>query len=100
MGKATAVIFETRGVERRSASELCVIGDELFDGGVDLLNLFVDVGEALFVLLFKQTNRDRLGAFSAAARTQGGELFLVFPNWSPCHERPKEAVTNFDYGPP
>jgi hypothetical protein len=79
---------------------LCVIGDELFDGGVDLLNFFVDVGEALFVLLFKQTNRDRLGAFSAAARTQGGELFLVFPNWSPRHERPKEAVTNFDYGPP
>ena len=100
MSKATAVIFETRGVERRSASELCVIGDELFDGGVDLLNFFVDVGEALFVLLFKQTNRDRLGAFSAAARTQGGELFLVFPNWSPRHERPKEAVTNFDYGPP
>jgi hypothetical protein len=45
-----------------AACKLRVIFDALFDGGVDLLDFHVDLGEPLFVLPFKQRKRDRLGA--------------------------------------
>jgi len=51
-------------------SEWRVLEDELFDGGVDLLDFEADLGDAPFVLLFEQRNRDRLGAVFG-----GGSVF-------------------------
>lgn len=66
-------ILETPGIGEENlerARELRVIEDELFDRGVDLLAFDVDLHEALFVLLFEQGKRDRLGAIFG-----GGAVF-------------------------
>nr|WP_245276225.1 hypothetical protein [Methylocapsa aurea] len=46
----------------KAPSELSVVVDKFSDGGVDLVDFHIDLGEALFVLPFEQGQRDRFGA--------------------------------------
>jgi hypothetical protein len=46
----------------KAPSELSVVVDKFSDGGIDLGDFHIDLGEALFVLLFEQGQRDRFGA--------------------------------------
>ena len=53
----------------KAPGALSVAVDTLFDGGVDLLDFDANGGDTVFVLLFEQGQRNRLGAILAAVRS-------------------------------